>query len=224
MSLFHAIYGKGGVSPEPGGDTYGETQVLLWTNSNTKTPFAEQSVSINLNNYDGVIVEFYKNVNSTDIASRIKVTKQSVDYAEFGCGFANLPGNNQGRARNIVSVTNAGVKFSSAGDETTTNNHILIPYRIFGYREYKKETLTSAITNQKAANANTNVNIGKGNYALVSHLGAEASSPTVSKGTLISYAYHVTGSNYAKAYLVKADNNGIINCGTSINYQIVTVG
>ena len=56
MSKFHAIYGNGGGTPEPGGDIHGEVQTLLWTNPNTKTNFDAKKVELNLSRYDGVII------------------------------------------------------------------------------------------------------------------------------------------------------------------------
>ena len=47
MSKFHAIYNKGGVSPEPGGEGHGEVQTLLWTNPNTTVDFGAKKVTLN---------------------------------------------------------------------------------------------------------------------------------------------------------------------------------
>ena len=221
MSKFHAIYGKGGVSPEPGGNTYGEVQTLLWTNSTPTTNFSAKTVQLDLSNYDGVIVEFASTVRETigGFSSRIKVAK-NVSGA-IGGGFTT---ETFGVARTVTSVTNSGVVFNDAHASNTDNSY-MIPIHIYGYRRYEKETLTSSITNPKTGTANTDTNIGKGNYAMICRYSTDAKAPVFNKGTIVSYLYSaLSEGKFSQAILVKANDEGIINCPITYAYQIVTVG
>lgn len=219
MSKFHAIYGKGGVSPEPGGDTYGETQVLLWTNSNPNTNFSAQKVALDLSKYDGVIIEYAFSIVKSQVASRIKLEK-NISYAHGGGYFDTGAGN----ARNITKIDDTGVTFTENKDTVTANN-VNIPLKIYGYRQYVKETLTSAISGQKILTANTDINIGVGNYALVARGANSTSAISVHKGTLIGYAYdQATTGYYGQGALIKPDEQGNINCAQNAIYQIVTIG
>ena len=222
MSKFHAIYGKGGVSPEPGGNTYGETQVLLWTNSKPTVEFTNKKIDIDLTSYDGVIVEFRKSTGAEDstISGRTKAPKGN--YTDFGSGYINV--DYKGRGREITVVDNSGVTFSAGGGDVK-NNTLMIPTTIYGYRQYKKETLTSSVTNQKNGTANTDISIGKSNYAMIARYGADTTAPIFTKGTIVSYLCNDHAENdYGQAILVKSDDKGIINCPVNFIYQIVTVG
>ena len=219
MSKFHAIYSKGGVSPEPGGNTYGETQVLLWTNSNPSSNFAAQKVSIDLSNYDGVIIEF-RSKRDNKLLNITKLGKNEL-VENFGSGNTN----NESRTRNINAIDDTGITFSDGYLNGIANSGHVIPNKIWGYREYMKETLTSSTTNQKTLPANKDVIIGKGNYALVVR-GDDSTIPfVVSKGAIIGYAYdQATTGFYGQAMLIKPDETGVISVPGSSNYQIITVG
>ena len=131
MSKFHAIYGKGGSSPEPGGDKYGEIQTLLWINSNQKENFAAKKISLNLSEYDGVIIEYAFSIANSDISSRIKVEK-NISYAHGG-GY--LSSTNTANARNVTAIDDTGVTFTDNKDTATANN-VNIPLKIYGYKQY----------------------------------------------------------------------------------------
>ena len=127
MSKFHAIYSKGE-------DNYGEVQTLLWTNPNTKVNFGGKKIEIDLSNYDGVIVEFLDNASSAvqNVISRTKIEK-NISYANGG-GFVSS--GVSGVARNITAVDNTGVTIGNAFS-SNENNAYLIPYRIYGYKQYE---------------------------------------------------------------------------------------
>ena len=134
MSKFHAIYGKGGGTP--GGDTYGEVQTLLWTNSNPKENFAAKKVSLNLSEYDGVIIEYAFSIANSNISSRIKVEK-NISYAHGG-GY--LGSTNAANARNVTAIDDTGVTFTDNKDAATANN-ANIPLKIYGYKQYEAGTI-----------------------------------------------------------------------------------
>lgn len=133
MSKFHAIYGKGGDTP--GGDTYGEVQVLLWTNSTPSVAFAAQTVTVDLTEYDGVIVEFTDTSNPTKINGRIKVSKTP---ELFGVGSRVV---NETFARNISSLNDSGIGFSDCYRDTSLFNTGFVPLKIYGYRQYEAGTI-----------------------------------------------------------------------------------
>ena len=213
MSKFHAIYNKGG-------KTYGEKQVLIWTNPSPTTSFSAQKVALDLSKYDGVIIEYAFSTTKSQVASRIKLEK-NISYAHGGGYFDTGVGN----ARNVTVIDDTGVTFTENKDTNTTNN-INIPLKIYGYRQYEAETLTSSVTDQKNGTANTDVIIGKSNYAMIARYGANTTAPIFTKGTIVSYLCndHTTENYYGQAILVKSDDEGIINCPVNYIYQIVTVG
>ena len=130
MSKFHAIYGKGGVTPEPGGDL---EPVLLWTNSNPTIGFDAQTVSLDLSDYAGVIIEFHQS-NASMYGTRAYIKKNDNINGITGAGYPGA-GSSTGLARN-VTVTDSGIVFS-AGIPNSDNN--CIPNRIYGVKKYVVE-------------------------------------------------------------------------------------
>lgn len=112
--FYHALTGNGGATPtEP---------VLLWTNSNPTTAFAAQTISLDLTDYTGVIVEFYDN------DTRLYVKKDDTDneagrYTSDTSYTRKVTINN-----NEVTINNA----YSFGSDRQPVNTSLIPNKIYG--------------------------------------------------------------------------------------------
>ena len=220
MSKFHAIYSKGGVSPEPGGDAHGEVQTLLWTNPNTKVAFGNKKIEIDLSNYDGVIVEFLDNASSSvqNVISRIKVEK-NVSHANGG-GFVSS--GTSGVARNITAVDNTGVTIGNAFS-SNENNAYVIPYRIYGYKQYEAGNL-SMDANEIVVDANTDKQLDIKSYYLI--LGVSmATELSLSKGTLIGSIKQSHAGGNDVAAIVYTGDDGIINsAGNSLHIKKIEVG
>lgn len=127
--LYQGIIG-GGSSPVEPEDL---SPVLLWTNSNPGAAFAAQTVSLDLTEYAGVIIEFHDN------DTRLYVKKNDTD-------------NTAGRytidtsyTRSITINDNQMVISDTytAGSNGTQyiNNTVLIPYKIYGVKEYVVESV-----------------------------------------------------------------------------------
>ena len=122
--FYHALTGNG--------RTENLEPVLLWENSSPTTPFAAQTVSLDLTDYAGVIVNFY------DRHSRVYVKKDdtvnAAGYNTTDTTYAKDISIND----NEVRIGNTYV-FGSNGE---SNNSVLIPYKIYGVKEYIVESST----------------------------------------------------------------------------------
>ena len=145
--FYHALTGNGVTEDlEP---------VLLWENSSPTTAFAAQTISLNLTDYTGVIIEFNKSDLQQTIAGRL-YCKKTDNYGGYtGVGYVALAGSQVSTsARCIIKVDNNGVEFgNSATNNLGDHQTILIPIRIYGVKEYIVEasewelgTFTSSAT------------------------------------------------------------------------------
>ena len=136
----HAIFGKSGdvpTPPEPS-TTYGEVQVLLWENPNPTSGFTAQTVTLNLVEYDGVIIEC-GNADG-NIVTRVKANKNEAN--DFGGG-AYSDGS---KTRNF-SLTDTGVTFKTGNSDSSSNITAIIPRKIYGYRKYNEMDITGILEN-----------------------------------------------------------------------------
>lgn len=217
MSFYHAIYSKGGVSPEPGGDIHGETQTLLWENRTPSVAFAAQTVTVDLTQYDGVIVEFTDTSNPAKINGRIKVSKTT---ELFGVG---LRVTNETFARNISSLNNSGVGFSDCYKNTTVFNTGFVPLKIYGYRRYESGNL-STDANEIVVDANTDKQLDIKSYYLI--LGVSMNTKlSLSKGALIGSIEQSHAGGNDVAAIVYTGDDGIINStGNSLHIKKINIG
>ena len=128
--FYHALTGNGGTEDlEP---------VLLWENSSPTAAFNPQTISLDLTDYAGVIIEFNESAVMQTIAGRL-YCKKTDNYSRFvGVGFVT-PDQSQvaTSARCIIKVDNNGVEFGNSATNNAGNNQtILIPIRIYGVKEY----------------------------------------------------------------------------------------
>ena len=123
--FYNALTGKN--EPTPVEDL---EPVLLWTNSNPTVEFTAQTVSLDLTDYAGVIVEFNNSDVSQKLTSRV-YAKKTDDFSIFGCGYIA----DTGIARNILAVNDTGVQFGAVN----TNTAVCIPSKIYGVKEYVVE-------------------------------------------------------------------------------------
>ena len=135
--LYQGIIG-GGSSPVEPQDL---SPVLLWTNPNPTNEFAGQTVSLDLTEYAGVIVEF--NLTSEDerrryVASRVYVTREDATKTAFGGGAMLSFGSSSSLQRN-VKMNDTGVIFGEGYADSTVTPYAMIPYKIYGVKEYVVE-------------------------------------------------------------------------------------
>mgnify|MGYP006994482363 CR=1 FL=1 len=200
MSKFHAIYSKGGVSPEPGGNTYGEVQTLLWTNPSIHTDFAPQTVTLDLTSYDGVIIEFNTDGTAGALGTRVKSSKTSI-----GAGFTSV--NKEGSfSRNYV-VSNSGVVFDTGYSNSNVSPGHCIPVKIYGYKQYEAGSISTSSA-KEFTTAGIDCQIGE-YYQLMSNSGTQVFDGFSGADLLIKYA-----SNGAYTVICKATSTHI-NVGST---------
>lgn len=104
--------------------------VLLWTNSSPTSSFAAQTISLNLSDYAGIIIELNDAINVQEIYSRgyIKVGDSNTNVA---CGIKH---GNSDLVR-IVTATSSGVTISDAYNNGSAANGYAIPARIYGVKK-----------------------------------------------------------------------------------------
>ena len=127
--FYHALTGNGGTTP-----TEDLEPVLLWTNPSPNSNFAAQTVSLNLTDYSGVIIEFNKADTSQILTTRV-YAKKTDNFSIFGCGYIA----DTGIARNILAVNNTGVQFGAVNTATA----VCIPYKIYGVKKYVVEPVNN---------------------------------------------------------------------------------
>ena len=153
--FYHAL--TGGNTP-----TEDLSPVLLWENSSPTADFNAQTISLDLTDYAGVIVEFRKTTSSTKINTRLYAKKNEDVDEIFGAGSYYTKGDSN-TARG-VNVTDAGVTFAEGYGNMTLNNKTTIPIRIYGVKEYvvessKQYTSLEVINITKKAGGDTSANL-----------------------------------------------------------------
>lgn len=127
--FYHALTGNGGSTP-----TENLEPVLLWTNPSPNSNFNAQTVSLDLTDYSGVIVEFNKSDTSQILTTRV-YAKKTDNFSIFGCGYIA----DTTIARNILAVNDTGVQFGTVSSGTA----VCIPYKIYGVKDYVVESVNN---------------------------------------------------------------------------------
>lgn len=134
--FYHALTGNGGATP-----TEDLEPVLLWENSNPAAEFAAQTVSLDLTNYAGVLVEFNSANDQLILATRSYLSKSdAINKDHFGAG--HVGGSAGGIGRNY-SINNSGVVFANAYYLNNVSNNAMIPTKIYGVKDYVVEPVNN---------------------------------------------------------------------------------
>lgn len=129
--LYQGIIGGGSSPVEP----VDLSPVLLWTNPSPGTEFAAQTVSLDLSEYAGVIVEFNANTNTSNYQTCTRVFCKKSDPEYFGGGAVPA----SGALGRTLRITNEGVFFGNGFSAASTTNGTAIPTKIYGVKEYVVE-------------------------------------------------------------------------------------
>lgn len=130
--FYHALTGNGGSAP-----TEDLEPDLLWENSNPAAEFAAQTVSLDLTDYAGVLVEFNSANDQLILATRSYLSKSdTINKDHFGAG--HVGGSAGGIGRNYY-INNSGVVFANAYYLNNVSNNAMIPTKIYGVKEYVVE-------------------------------------------------------------------------------------
>lgn len=134
--FYHALTGNGGTTP-----TEDLEPVLLWTNSNPTARFDAQTISLDLTDYAGVIIEFYAEDDKQTLAARSYLKKDDIiNGSNFGTGHTDAT--STAASRNYT-INNNGVTFSSGYFSNSATTEVLIPYRIYGVKDYVVEPVNN---------------------------------------------------------------------------------
>lgn len=127
--FYHALIGKGGDTPAED-----LKPVLLWENPSPTNAFAAQTISLDLTDYAGVLIECHQ-TDTESYGTRVYIKKtDSSANGITGMGFLNN-GGTSGLARD-VSVSDSGVTFTTG---TNLHDTICVPNKIYGVKAYVVE-------------------------------------------------------------------------------------
>ena len=104
---------------------------LLWTNPSPNTSFSEQTISLNLSSYNGIILSANNSYVGTNYQTYI-----ICNIGESSAIFGNAPnGGYESYSCRHFNITETGVHFSNCtwGGNTSYNINA-IPYKIFGFK------------------------------------------------------------------------------------------
>ena len=104
--------------------------IKLWTNPSPTSSFAPQTISIDLTNYDAVLIEAhnFRYDNSQYALSAVICLKGQTSFFLFGSASNNRLG------VRTFSVSDSGVVASEATYNATAQNEFGVPHEIYGIR------------------------------------------------------------------------------------------
>ena len=101
----------------------------LWTNSTPTGSFNAQSVSVDLSDYGGVLIQFATSDGTNLYVSSMIVLKNSVRHALV----QSIPNSGTLRTR-FATAEDTGVTFSTGYSGASTSTNSAVPYAIYGLR------------------------------------------------------------------------------------------
>lgn len=109
---------------------------MLWTNNNATSNFSTQTISLDLTNYKGVIIEFQISTTDQNLGGRLKLSKSDnfsvTGYSIFGLAVLNSANNAICRS---VKISGNDIIFGDVySDGSSKLNHRNIPTKIYGYK------------------------------------------------------------------------------------------
>lgn len=126
-------FGRKGQRSTTGGGSGGSSggKDLLWTNASPVASFAAQTVQLNLQNYDAIIVTATATTGSATYGDRC-TRLIMVGGADYLVSYGGTNGNVA--TIRSVEAQSSGVVFGAANYNGNTNNGRVIPYQIFGIK------------------------------------------------------------------------------------------
>ena len=107
-----------------------ERRTLLWTNPSPTSPFAAQTISLDLSNYDAVDVEFRHWTNKD-----CRVTTRNYLNEGEGVGIGtSTDATSYGNYRRGFKMHENGVQFWGGTSNASADNNSTIPVRIWGVK------------------------------------------------------------------------------------------
>lgn len=127
-----AVYNAQTVASGVGALYLGLDMDLLWENENPTSNFSAQTISLNLSNYNLIYVIYYRGTDVTYTVSQLIKKNISVSdmVGSFNAGKIRL---RSAKANDGGVMFESGTNYSSYGSGSTDNS-VVIPYRIYGIR------------------------------------------------------------------------------------------
>ena len=129
-------YGSGDYSRSggaSGGGSGGITMTLLWTNPSPTASFAAQTISLDLSEYDAVVIGVHNFASSDNQYGLIyQFCIKAVSGVDNMLQIVSASNNRNGLRR--ANVVDTGVWFSACTYNGGTNNGYCIPYQIIGIK------------------------------------------------------------------------------------------
>lgn len=106
---------------------------LLWTNANPNSSFSGQTISLNLSDYEFVVIQLKWNSSSA------KAVMSSILHTNTDEG-TTIAAVYNARVYREVSITNAGIQFvdcyyaANYSAAVSVNNAYCVPYKIYGIK------------------------------------------------------------------------------------------
>ena len=116
-----------------------ETFPLLWTNNNSSSSFAAQTISIDLSDYDAVIIDSKSSKDVSDDAGEPYVTHAYETVANSSAHYGVCAQNLGYVFREVAAmpfgvVFRGAMKFKSSSGMMVSDDTVCIPIRIYGVR------------------------------------------------------------------------------------------
>lgn len=115
-----------------GGGT--EKPTLLWTNPSPNSNFLPQTLSINLTDYEWILISIKNQVVSPQYVTTCAIPKITDDQV-IGCP-SGQTGSNYAYSR-IINMNNNGITFQIARSNYSgySGNDLVIPFKIYGLKK-----------------------------------------------------------------------------------------
>lgn len=111
----------------------GSTFDLLWTNPNVHAAFPAQTISLDLSNYDAVLIKMTVN----NLSQYESTTTEGTSICFKGRAVASFNGiinNNYFNLLRVATVSNSGIDFSAGYANMVTNDNYAVPLQIWGIK------------------------------------------------------------------------------------------
>lgn len=124
LAVYNAFTIISGVNPI----SVGVSIDLLWENSSPTANFPAQTIQMNLNDYQIVIVYARRSTSATYVVVAVCIVGQSSILQQV-----SLP-NYASIMHRFFSVSTSGITFQNGGDQSGDNNGYIIPIAVYGFK------------------------------------------------------------------------------------------
>lgn len=109
---------------------------LLWTNPSPSAAFGEQTVSVNLTDYTGVIISFRDSATVTRYLYIPKATINSTNTPAVVSPGGSYWNPDSVQYRLVTRINNSGISFTSGRFPSSAffNDNVMIPQKIYGVK------------------------------------------------------------------------------------------